>query len=75
MQWILIICLHFYPGLYPSKTRLELQKHLASLDNHEQALVFENTMVCCLFCITHLKHQYGKLSIYFEVAATRNNSF
>ncbi|XP_045903506.1 TBC1 domain family member 1 isoform X2 [Micropterus dolomieu] len=31
-------------GLYPSKTKLELQKHLATLDNQEQASVFENTM-------------------------------
>ncbi|XP_034449762.1 TBC1 domain family member 1 isoform X5 [Hippoglossus hippoglossus] len=31
-------------GLQPSKTKLELQRHLASLDNQEQALVFENTM-------------------------------
>uniref|UniRef100_A0A1A7XU50 TBC1 (Tre-2/USP6, BUB2, cdc16) domain family, member 1 n=1 Tax=Iconisemion striatum TaxID=60296 RepID=A0A1A7XU50_9TELE len=31
-------------GLHPSKTKLELQKHLASLDNNEQASVFENTM-------------------------------
>nr|XP_019956953.1 PREDICTED: TBC1 domain family member 1-like isoform X2 [Paralichthys olivaceus] len=31
-------------GLQPSKTKLELQRHLASLDNHEQASVFENTM-------------------------------
>uniref|UniRef100_A0A3Q4AX99 TBC1 domain family member 4 n=1 Tax=Mola mola TaxID=94237 RepID=A0A3Q4AX99_MOLML len=31
-------------GLHPSKTKLELQKHLASLDNQEQASVFENTM-------------------------------
>uniref|UniRef100_A0A7N8X9E0 TBC1 domain family member 4 n=1 Tax=Mastacembelus armatus TaxID=205130 RepID=A0A7N8X9E0_9TELE len=32
-------------GLHPSKTKLELQKHLATLDNQEQASVFENTMV------------------------------
>uniref|UniRef100_A0A3P9NL95 TBC1 domain family member 1 n=1 Tax=Poecilia reticulata TaxID=8081 RepID=A0A3P9NL95_POERE len=32
-------------GLHPSKTKLELQKHLATLDNDEQASVFENTMV------------------------------
>ncbi|XP_032399269.1 TBC1 domain family member 1 isoform X3 [Etheostoma spectabile] len=31
-------------GLPPSKTKLELQKHLATLDNQEQASVFENTM-------------------------------
>ncbi|XP_008410754.1 TBC1 domain family member 1 isoform X4 [Poecilia reticulata] len=31
-------------GLHPSKTKLELQKHLATLDNDEQASVFENTM-------------------------------
>ncbi|CAB1429637.1 unnamed protein product, partial [Pleuronectes platessa] len=31
-------------GLQPSKTKLELQRHLASLDNQEQASVFENTM-------------------------------
>uniref|UniRef100_A0A3B3UZX0 TBC1 domain family member 1 n=1 Tax=Poecilia latipinna TaxID=48699 RepID=A0A3B3UZX0_9TELE len=36
-------------GLHPSKTKLELQKHLATLDNDEQASVFENTMVRCLF--------------------------
>uniref|UniRef100_A0A671TK85 TBC1 domain family member 1 n=1 Tax=Sparus aurata TaxID=8175 RepID=A0A671TK85_SPAAU len=35
-------------GLHPSKTKLELQKHLATLDNQEQASVFENTMVCGL---------------------------
>ncbi|KAM6972614.1 TBC1 domain family member 1 [Aplochiton taeniatus] len=31
-------------GLHPFKAKLELQKHLASLDNQEQASVFENTM-------------------------------
>ncbi|XP_015231725.1 PREDICTED: TBC1 domain family member 1 isoform X1 [Cyprinodon variegatus] len=31
-------------GLHPSKAKLELQKHLATLDNDEQASVFENTM-------------------------------
>ncbi|KAM3864861.1 TBC1 domain family member 1 [Diretmus argenteus] len=31
-------------GLHPSKTKLELQRHLASLDNQEQASVFESTM-------------------------------
>ncbi|XP_017262173.1 TBC1 domain family member 1 isoform X2 [Kryptolebias marmoratus] len=31
-------------GLHPSKTKLELQKHMATLDNDEQASVFENTM-------------------------------
>lgn len=35
-------------GLHPSKTKLELQKHLATLDNQEQASVFEKTMVCGL---------------------------
>uniref|UniRef100_A0A8D3AH23 TBC1 domain family member 4 n=1 Tax=Scophthalmus maximus TaxID=52904 RepID=A0A8D3AH23_SCOMX len=32
-------------GLHPPKTKLELQRHLATLDNEEQASVFENTMV------------------------------
>ncbi|XP_028258553.1 TBC1 domain family member 1 isoform X2 [Parambassis ranga] len=31
-------------GLHPSKTKLELQRHMATLDNQEQASVFENTM-------------------------------
>lgn len=31
-------------GLHPSKAKLELQKHLADLDNQEQAAVFESTM-------------------------------
>lgn len=31
-------------GLHPSKAKLELQRHLATLDNQEQASVFENTM-------------------------------
>ncbi|KAL3067011.1 hypothetical protein OYC64_016874 [Pagothenia borchgrevinki] len=31
-------------GLSSSKTKLELQRHLATLDNEEQASVFENTM-------------------------------
>ncbi|XP_068176988.1 TBC1 domain family member 1 isoform X2 [Antennarius striatus] len=30
-------------GLHPSKTKLELQKHLATLDNQEQASVFEKS--------------------------------
>uniref|UniRef100_A0A665WHX1 TBC1 domain family member 4 n=1 Tax=Echeneis naucrates TaxID=173247 RepID=A0A665WHX1_ECHNA len=30
-------------GLHPSNTKLELQRHLATLDNEEQASVFENT--------------------------------
>lgn len=32
-------------GLHPSKAKLELQRHLAVLENQEQASVFENTMV------------------------------
>lgn len=40
-----------FSGLHPSKTKLELQRHLATLDNQEQASVFENTMVMCLFCL------------------------
>uniref|UniRef100_A0A8C8DW80 TBC1 domain family member 1 n=1 Tax=Oryzias sinensis TaxID=183150 RepID=A0A8C8DW80_9TELE len=36
-------------GQNPSKTKLELQRHMASLDNEEQAQIFENTMVRCLF--------------------------
>ncbi|CAL8331646.1 unnamed protein product [Merluccius merluccius] len=35
-------------GLQPSKTKLELQKHLATLDNEDQASVFENKMVLCV---------------------------
>nr|XP_057921475.1 TBC1 domain family member 1 isoform X3 [Doryrhamphus excisus] len=31
-------------GLNASKTKLELQRHLATLDNQDQAAVFENTM-------------------------------
>ncbi|XP_046901678.1 TBC1 domain family member 1 isoform X3 [Hypomesus transpacificus] len=31
-------------GLHPSKAKLELQRHLAVLENQEQASVFENTM-------------------------------
>ncbi|KAK7929437.1 hypothetical protein WMY93_005832 [Mugilogobius chulae] len=31
-------------GLHPSKTKLELQRHLATLNNDDQASVFENTM-------------------------------
>lgn len=49
-----VVFLHFpssFLGLHPSKAKLELQKHLASLDNDEQASVFENTMVCGLFCL------------------------
>uniref|UniRef100_A0A8C5IB93 TBC1 domain family member 4 n=1 Tax=Gouania willdenowi TaxID=441366 RepID=A0A8C5IB93_GOUWI len=32
-------------GLHPSKAKLELQRHSATLDNHEQASVFESMMV------------------------------
>lgn len=31
-------------GLHPSKTKLELQRHLATLNNNDQASVFEKTM-------------------------------
>uniref|UniRef100_A0AAV2LHI4 TBC1 domain family member 4 n=1 Tax=Knipowitschia caucasica TaxID=637954 RepID=A0AAV2LHI4_KNICA len=31
-------------GLHPSKTKLELQRHLATLNNNDQASVFESTM-------------------------------
>ncbi|XP_029949999.1 TBC1 domain family member 1 isoform X3 [Salarias fasciatus] len=31
-------------GLHPSKTKLELQRHMATLDNEDQASVFENAM-------------------------------
>ncbi|XP_051993705.1 LOW QUALITY PROTEIN: TBC1 domain family member 1-like [Xyrauchen texanus] len=31
-------------GLHPSNAKLELQRHLAGLDNQEQAAVFESTM-------------------------------
>lgn len=41
-----ITWLVFFPGLHPSKIKLELQRHLASLNNLEQASVFENTLVC-----------------------------
>uniref|UniRef100_A0A3B3DI61 TBC1 domain family member 1 n=1 Tax=Oryzias melastigma TaxID=30732 RepID=A0A3B3DI61_ORYME len=34
-------------GLNPSKTKLELQRHMATLDNEEQAQIFENTMRAC----------------------------
>uniref|UniRef100_A0A8C7YUX1 TBC1 domain family member 1 n=1 Tax=Oryzias sinensis TaxID=183150 RepID=A0A8C7YUX1_9TELE len=34
-------------GQNPSKTKLELQRHMASLDNEEQAQIFENTMRAC----------------------------
>ena len=37
------------PGLLPSKAKLEFQKHLATLDNQEQAAVFEHTVV--LVCV------------------------
>lgn len=40
-----ILFWHFFSGLHPSQVKLELQRHLASLDNHEQASVFENTKV------------------------------
>ena len=46
-----VIYFKTFSGLQPSKTKLELQRHLASLDNQEQASVFENTMVRCLFCL------------------------
>lgn len=32
-------------GLHPSKTKLELQKHLTTLNNQEQASVFEEVQV------------------------------
>lgn len=32
-------------GLHPSKTKLELQKHLTTLNNQEQASVFEEIQV------------------------------
>lgn len=39
----------FFVGLSPFDTKLVLQKHSASLDNHEQASVFEAAMVCEIF--------------------------
>uniref|UniRef100_A0AAZ3R7B3 TBC1 domain family member 4 n=1 Tax=Oncorhynchus tshawytscha TaxID=74940 RepID=A0AAZ3R7B3_ONCTS len=43
-------------GLLPSKAKLEFQKHLATLDNQEQATVFESTVVLECVCVWDLKH-------------------
>lgn len=48
-DYFAIIIIFFLLGLHPSQAKLELQRHLASLDNHEQASVFENTKVCACF--------------------------
>lgn len=42
-----VICsfLFLLVGLHPSKTKLELQKHLTTLNNQEQASVFEEVQV------------------------------
>lgn len=58
-----IFTLDFFSGLNPSKTKLELQRHLATLDNQEQASVFETAMVMYLFLSVHLPFP----------PATRNN--
>lgn len=42
---MICLCVCVCVGLTASKAKLELQKHVAFLDNQEQACVFETTLV------------------------------
>lgn len=56
-------------GLHPSKAKLELQKHLACLDNQEQAAVFESTMVSYFNFKTAITlHKYALAPRFFGLA-------
>lgn len=57
----------FFLGLSPFDTKLELQKHSASLDNEEQASVFEVVMVC-------KKHIYS-YSVSDFISTVSNTSY
>jgi len=59
--FVLGMTLYLCAGLHPSKAKLELQKHLAGLDNQEQAAVFENTMVSYFNSKTAITHYTNTL--------------
>uniref|UniRef100_A0A3P9NLI0 TBC1 domain family member 1 n=1 Tax=Poecilia reticulata TaxID=8081 RepID=A0A3P9NLI0_POERE len=66
-------------GLHPSKTKLELQKHLATLDNDEQASVFENTMLVIILnsflaFICLLKHMNPFIPAVFPCRLLRGHN-
>lgn len=51
----------FLIGLSSSKTKLELQKHLTTLTNQEQATIFEEVQVQYWFLISTWKEKAGSL--------------
>ena len=55
------ISLFFLIGMNSSKTKLELQKHLTTLTNQEQATIFEEVQVQYWFLISR-KGGEGKAS-------------
>lgn len=60
-------------GLHPSKTKLELQKHLTTLNNQEQASVFEEVKVSCkLFVSNKILKQ---LIFFFANISVKHQSY
>ena len=60
------ISLFFLIGMNSSKTKLELQKHLTTLTNQEQATIFEEVQVQYWFLISR-KGAEGKASSLWNV--------
>ena len=60
------ISLFFLIGMNSSKTKLELQKHLTTLTNQEQATIFEEVQVQYWFLISR-KGGEGKASSLWNV--------
>lgn len=50
-------------GLHPSKTKLELQKHLTTLNSQEQASVFEEVKVSSLSKILKRFMDFANISV------------
>lgn len=65
-----LICsfLFLLVGLHPSKTKLELQKHLTTLNNQEQASVFEEVQV------SYVPYKILKQLVFFANICVKHRS-
>lgn len=66
-----VICsfLFLLVGLHPSKTKLELQKHLTTLNNQEQASVFEEVQV------SFVSYKILKQLVFFANICIKHRSY
>lgn len=66
-----VICsfLFLLVGLHPSKTKLELQKHLTTLNNQEQASVFEEVQV------SFVSYKILKQLVFFANICVKHGSY